>query len=164
MDGEERERKMLEDQIARARAAAGADEEEEKGLQRAEGEKVSLSLKPVADVTSASGSGSGSGSGSATPAASTSTSGMPKISFGAIGTSLGTASTPAANPLKINPLKRPAPTNVFKSAKAAKTSDAEPPAPKPKAFMSEAERLMKEDQARKAARAKMGYQGAGPRR
>lgn len=159
MDGEERERKMLEDQIARARAAVGADDDQpEKGLQKVEGEKITLSFSKAEP-------GESSGAASADD--------KPKISFGAIGTSLGAApaaATAPANPLKIgNPLKRAAPTNVFKTAKSAKTEPKEESG-KPKAFMSEAERLMKEDLARKAARGGGGggggggYTGAGPRR
>lgn len=141
MDGEERERKMLEDQIARARALAEeeAAKDQPVGLQKAEGEKVKLSLAPTPVSAAAEGK-------------------PMSISFGATGTSLGGgAPTPTVNPLKTNPLKanplkRPAPVNVFKATKAAKT-DPEQDRPKEKAFMSEAERLMKEDQARKAARA-----------
>ncbi|WOO80748.1 KIN17-like protein [Vanrija pseudolonga] len=159
MDGEERERKMLEDQIARARAAVGADDNQpEQGLQKVEGEKITLSFSKAEP-------------GESSGAASTSAGDKPKISFGTIGTSLGAAPAAGAapaNPLKIgNPLKRAAPTNVFKTAKSAKTEPKEESS-KPKAFMSEAERLMKEDLARKAARGGGGggggYTGAGPRR
>lgn len=148
MDGEERERKMIEDQIARARAAVGADETP-KALERLEGEKVKLSLSlSLAPKTSEEPKSEGEG----TPAPpQPDAAPVNKISFGAIGSTGKTAIA--------NPLKRPAPVNVFKSAKSAKTEEA----PKAKAFVSEAERLMKEDQARKASRGG-GYQGAGPRR
>lgn len=145
MDGEERERKMLEDQIARARAAATEDEEGPKGLERAEGEKIKLSLFPKAEAA-----GPATSSPASTPAAPA------KISIGATG--FGSFGQPV-----VNPLKRAAPTNVFKAAKAAKAAKTEEVA-KPKAFMSEAERLMKEDQARKARGSAGGYRGAGPRR
>ncbi|EKC99101.1 zinc finger protein [Trichosporon asahii var. asahii CBS 8904] len=168
MDGEERERKMLEDQIARARALAAEQESSSPapGLQKADGEKVKLSLGPI----SLGGSASPSASGASTPATGDEKEAKPmSISFGS-GVSLSGAA-PAANPLKMNPLKanplkRPAPGNVFKSVKAAKTDE---PEAKPKGFVSEAERLMREDQARKAARAsgggRGGYGGHGePRR
>lgn len=146
MDGEDRERKMIEDQIARAREAAGADAEVPKELARPEGEKIKLSLSLAPKKAEGTPEAEASGSGTPEP---------PKISFGTFGKS------PAVNPLKAagsNPLKRAAPTNVFKAAKSAKTEE---PA-KPKGFVSEAERLMREDMARKAGRG--GYQGAGPRR
>lgn len=166
MDGEERERKMLEDQIARARALAAENESASPapGLQKAEGEKVKLSFGPI------SLGGPAPTSGTSTPAAGDEKKDEAKtsISFGS-GVSLGAA--PAAanplkmNPLKANPLKRPAPGNVFKSAKAAKMDEGEA---RPKGFVSEAERLMREDQARKAARASGGGRGGygghgGPR-
>lgn len=147
MDGEDRERKMIEDQIARARAAAGAEEVQEKGLEKTEGVKISLSLFPKpaeAGPSQPSETKDGEGSTSLAPAAAAAS--KPALSFGGFG------KTPVANPLK-----RPAAGNVFKSAKVAKT-DSE----KPKAFVSEAERLMKEDLARKSSRG--GYSGAGPRR
>lgn len=161
MDGEERERKMLEDQIARARAAAGADDTPAQGLQKAEGEKVTLSLFPKPAATEVSASADASGTSKPADDKKPSTG----LSFGSIG-GFG-----AAKPAVANPLKRPAPVNVFKTAKAAKVED------KPRqagGFVSEAERLMKEDLARKAARSggggggrgggPGGYQGAGPRR
>lgn len=145
MDGEERERKMIDDQIARARAAAGAEDDGSKDLKRAEGEtiKLSLSLGPKPTVE---------------PEQKAETAPEPgKLSLGSLG-SVGKTAVP--NPLKAassNPLKRAAPGNIFKSAKTAKTETSKAPG-----FMSESERLMKEDQARKANRG--GYQGAGPRR
>lgn len=145
MDGEDRERKMIEDQIARARADAAEDEVEQKGLERKEGEKVSLSLfaKPE---TSEEKQGE-------SPAPSAPAEEKKPMTFGSFG------KMPVANSQPANPLKRPAAGNVFKSAKAAKTGRQDDS--KPKGFMSEAERLMKEDLARKASK---GYSGAGPRR
>jgi DNA/RNA-binding protein KIN17 len=177
MDGEDRERKMLEDQIARARAAAGADDQAPQGLVRPEGEKVSLSLsfkplavEPAGESTDGPSNAEASGSGlGAAPAAASEGPGVvaaaPKISFGGF-SSFG--KTPVANPLKANPLKRPAAANVFKTAKAPRTDDSDSRGGSgnsgSKGFMSEAERLMKEDQARRNRRAEGGYQGAGPRR
>lgn len=167
MDGEERERLMLEEQIKRARAAQGEDEEENKGLQKKEGEKITLSLAPIA------GPGPGPSTSSSTAEAGPSKPAdeakpLTSISFGTL---------PAATPtVSINPLKRPAPVNVFKAAKAPKTdsngasrADEEAPGAGKKVYKSEAERLMKEDQARKAMRTSGGaggggYGGFGPKR
>ncbi|BEI79737.1 hypothetical protein CcaverHIS002_0102660 [Cutaneotrichosporon cavernicola] len=147
MDGEDRERKMIEDQIARARAAAEEEEVEEKGLERKEGEKISLSLfpKPEAEPMEKKTDDS--------PGSSAAAEEKKPMSFGSFG------KLPAVNAKPANPLKRPAAGNVFKSAKVAKTDSRDDT--KPKGFVSEAERLMKEDQARKSSK---GYSGAGPRR
>ncbi|OCF34408.1 DNA/RNA-binding protein KIN17 [Kwoniella heveanensis BCC8398] len=198
MDGEERERKMLEEQIARARAQAessGAGQQEA-GLQKKEGEKITLNLfgapslasddaKPdvngnASESPDAEGKGDKSDSAdakSSTPISFSTTTvptntnlngsgdtkpNQPKSSFGTFSTS---ASKPALAPIS-NPLKRPAPMNVFKSAKMPKnSSDGEVGAGGGggKKFMSEAERLMKEDQARKAGGGG-GYRGFGPSR
>jgi DNA/RNA-binding protein KIN17 len=169
MTGEERERKMLEDQIARAKTEAETAEKEAgpSGLQKREGEKITLNLF-APPQSQAQGQGS-----------STSTTGPDQIQTetGAGGSETGSkplamgslsfGSLPSAPAPITNPLKRPAPMNVFKSAKA----------PKPvtdnvmgmgmgmgmgkQKQLSEVERLMKEDQARKA---RGGYQGQGPRR
>jgi DNA/RNA-binding protein KIN17 len=156
---------MLEEQIKRARAAQGEDEEENKGLQKKEGEKITLSLAPIA--------GPGPSTSSSTPDAGPSKPAdeakpLTSISFGSLPTT-----TPAVS---INPLKRPTPVNVFKAAKAPKTdsngasrTDEEGPGAGKKVYKSEAERLMKEDQARKAMRASGGgggggYGGFGPKR
>lgn len=169
MDGEERERAELDAQIARARAAEGEKPAEEVGLQKREGEKITLSFgAPVAATPSTPAS-----EDVVTPAATAeSTPGpasdaKPAITFGTIGTKPTTAT-----PITINPLKRPAPVNVFKAAKSAKTDTSSDASTQGggKKFMSEAERLMKEDQARRGMRAGPGmgggggYQGAGPRR
>jgi len=174
MDGEERERAELEAQIARAKALEGEKKEEDVGLQKKEGEKIKLSFglpEPAAEepTTSASTAVPLDESALAQPE-------KPSISF-------GTISTPSAAPtsITINPLKRPAPVNVFKQAKAAKSdsaSDAASSVGGGKKAMSETERLMKEDLARKSMRGvgggrgggpggpggPGGYQGAGPRR
>ncbi|KAK4687877.1 DNA/RNA-binding protein KIN17, partial [Tremellales sp. Uapishka_1] len=139
MDGEERERRLLDDQIARAKANQ-AEEAESTGLQKVEGEKITLNLFPAVPSDPISVK---------KEETDETVNGNPKpaISFGSMNT------TPS------NPLKRPASTNIFKQAKSAKV---EAEAPK-RAFMSESERLMKEDQARKA-RSSQGYGGIGPRR
>ena len=179
MDGEERERADLEAQIARAKAQAEAKEEEQAaGLQKKEGEKVTLSLMPATPQASAAtpagpasdqekkeSSEPTESKTASTTASAESASAKPVISFGAFG---GNGATPAPAPLSIsNPLKRPAPVNVFKQAKTPKTDSdaASTVGGGKKGFVSEAERLMKEDLARKAARnGGGGYQGAGPRR
>ena len=164
MDGEDRERAELDAQIARARALEGDKPQEDGGLQKKEGEKITLSFgAPVSTAPSLNPS---------MPQSDTSTAPSqpkedqkPAISFGAIGQP-SAPSTLTSTPISINPLKRPAPVNVFKAAKTAKTeSDASSNVGSKKGYMSEAERLMKEDQARRAMKtAPGGYQGAGPRR
>lgn len=155
MTGEERERKMLEDQIARAKAeaeAAGAETVPAE-LQKKEGEKISLNLFGSAPPAApAAGTGAAAEAGPLKPAASTS------LSFG----SLPSASGPTTI---ANPLKRPAPVNVFKTAKTPKNDSEASTGPMKQKQLSEVERLMQEDQARKANRpARGGYQGQAPRR
>ncbi|WRT69862.1 uncharacterized protein IL334_006853 [Kwoniella shivajii] len=169
MDGEERERKMLQDQIARAKSQQ-TDVEQSAGLEKKEGEKITLNLfgsstnedtKPdlsaEADVkaeehTTLNSNGADSGNGTI------------KSSFGSFSTPSSTTIT--SKPITINPLKRPAPVNVFKSSKQSKTDrneDEHNVNGGGKKFMSESERLMKEDQARKS-RTGVGYRGMGPSR
>lgn len=178
MDGEERERAMLEEQIARAKAAQAEAEKDAPatGLQKADGEKITLSLAPVPPISlSASGNGPATADNAeAGPSKPTAQSAPTTISFG----SIGRPAAAAAKPISINPLKRPAPMNVFKAAskapKAERSGGDEAEGgqgPSKKVYMSEAERLMKEDQARKAMRGGgsgpgggQSYGGYGPRR
>ena len=163
MDGEERERKLLEDQITRARAAHGDTVNDDAGLQKKEGEKISLNLfdsakseediklEPGIPDETIAGPSQISQLDRSEPKHST----MP-ISFSTTGTA-ASLSTQSANPLK-----RPAPLNVCKQSKSIKTeSDA---GTAKKGYMSEAERLMKEDQARKMRGGPGGYSGFGPKR
>lgn len=163
MSGEERERKMLEDQIARAKAEteAAAQNNPSANLEKRDGEKISLNLFGNSDTTSTNGAPA-----SSTPSVPNAEAGPSKpttsFSFGA----LPTASAPASS-IPTNPLKRPAPVNVFKMAKTPKTdSDSGSVAPMKQKQLSEVERLMMEDQARKMNRpaGRGGYQGHGPRR
>lgn len=151
MTGEERERRMLDDQIARAKADAEAVEKDHTPaeLQKRDGEKISLNLFGPPTTTSTDPSTETGASSAAGPS-------KPSFSFGSITTS---TPTPA-----VNPLKRPAPVNIFKSAKPKTDSDG--PAPMKQKQLSEVERLMKEDQARKMMKpaGRGGYQGHGPRR
>lgn len=159
MDSEERERKMLEEQIARARAQQADQPDLTVGLQKKEGEKIKLNLFGASEPKAEEGKEEESASA---PAEIKTTIGFGKLS-----------APGAAKPLAIstNPLKRPAPVNVFKSSKAAKTDSTGSPvngdgngAPK---YKSEAERLMMEDQDRKASRGQghgPGYRGFGPSR
>jgi len=172
MDGEERERAELDAQIARAKALEGDKKEEEVGLQKKDGERIKLSFgPPVSPPTDPAAAADTAASSTSAPDSAPKPADKPTISF-------GTISTPTApTSITINPLKRPAPVNVFKQAKAAKTdssSDAASSVGGGKKAMSETERLMKEDLARKAMRGMGGgpggpggpggYQGAGPRR
>lgn len=166
MDGEERERAELQAQIERARAKEAEKEQVDANLQKKEGEKISLKLFDDKPPTTTTSSGAPeAGPSSSTPPTETAKSG---ITFGTIGVKPGAATTS----ISVNPLKRPAPVNVFKTAKVAKTDTSSSEASNGKrSFTSEAERLMKEDQARKAMRTGGGgggggggYQGAGPKR
>jgi DNA/RNA-binding protein KIN17 len=171
MDGEERERAMLEAQIARAKEQAGQQTLPEVGLQKKEGEKITLNLfNPPPATTEPSGSVTpeekvevkpdGEAAAQNGDAAQKEES-KPTITFGTIGTSFKPPVTAA-----VNPLKRPAGGNIFKAAKSAKTdSETTSSSSKKSGYMSEAERLMKEDQARRMRNGGGGgYAGAGPRR
>lgn len=159
MDSEERERKMLEEQIARARAQQADQPDLTVGLQKKEGEKIKLNLFGASEPKAEENK---EGENVSAPTETKTTIGFGKLS-----------APGAAKPVAIsaNPLKRPAPVNVFKSSKAAKTESGGSPvngdgngAPK---YKSEAERLMMEDQARKASRGQgqgQGYRGFGPSR
>lgn len=159
MDSEERERKMLEEQIARARAQQADQPDLTVGLQKKEGEKIKLNLFGASEPKAEENK---EGENASAPTETKTTIGFGKLS-----------APGAAKPVAIlaNPLKRPAPVNVFKSSKAAKTESGGSPvngdgngAPK---YKSEAERLMMEDQARKASRGQgqgQGYRGFGPSR
>lgn len=159
MDSEERERKMLEEQIARARAQQADQPDLTVGLQKKEGEKIKLNLFGASEPKAEENK---EGENASAPTETKTTIGVGKLS-----------APGAAKPVTIsaNPLKRPAPVNVFKSSKAAKTESGGSPvngdgngAPK---YKSEAERLMMEDQARKASRGQgqgQGYRGFGPSR
>ena len=169
MDGEERERAELAAQIARAKAKEGDKASEDTGLQKAEGEKITLSLFPAApegssstkqDVSPVNGEDDSVNAPTVREDINaTAGPSKPTISFGSFG--VKTPSTTSAAPVA-NPLKRPAPGNIFKAAKSTKT-DSDAGSNGKKGYISEAERLMKEDQARRANRQK-GYTGMGPTR
>ena len=158
MDGEERERKLLEDQIARAKASQGDDGDKDVGLQKKEGEKVTLNLFDSAKPDEIKPDPNAADEAEAGP----SKFGEPDKAKST--TSFGTISTPSAQPAAMaNPLKRPVPVNVFKQAKSAQTESGSDAGMAKKGYMSEAERLMKEDQARRM-RGPGGYGGFGPKR
>lgn len=168
MDDEQRQRRQLREQMERAREreeALGGVQQVEKGLQRDEGQKITLSLggikpEPEEPVGGGPNDEAKETSGDAATATATSQSTTPTTTA----------------PIKINPLKRPATTNIFKtsSSKSAKTSSsASSTTSTPtshlmgKKFLTAAERLMLEDQARqgrKGPTAGGGYQGMGPSR
>lgn len=196
MDGEERERLVLAEQIKRA-AAQREEQTEEVGLQKKEGEKISLSFNlggpsTAADTAPSAEAGPSNSTADHLPSTSASTiTAEPSAASSAPTTSISFSSTlpasvsasapsnlnPAAPPAP-NPLKRPAPMNVFKSAKQPKSDPdaASSVGGGQKKYMSEAERLMREDQARKFARGGGvgsgggggggggGYGGFGPKR
>lgn len=185
MDGEERERHALAEQIERAKAqeavrlaeAAKVDTD----LVKKEGEKITLSFAPIG-VKSEAGAGAGPsvkaepGEEAAGAAAGPSTS--TSLSFGGARSGFGTGAD--IKPLSIaNPLKRPAPVNVFKAAKVAKVKTEAEDGDRDRdrdgsvagtqmgsgggarKYTSEAERLMREDQARKGGRGGNGSGGGG---
>ncbi|KAI9638748.1 domain of Kin17 curved DNA-binding protein-domain-containing protein [Dioszegia hungarica] len=173
MDGEERERHSLAEQIERAKAQEAVRLAEaakmDADLVKKEGEKITLSFAPIG-VKSEAGAGAGPSvkaesreevaSAGAAAGPSTSTS----LSFGGARPGFGTGAD--IKPLSIaNPLKRPAPVNVFKAAKVAKVKaeaeDGDRDRDRDGSYTSEAERLMREDQARKGGRGGNGSGGGG---
>ncbi|WWC66050.1 uncharacterized protein I303_108672 [Kwoniella dejecticola CBS 10117] len=170
MDGEERERKMLAEQIERAKTQQ-TTAEESKGLEKKEGEKITLNLFGASPSPAQAQDGKSGSNGEDTTTASNGINCTNSTAQSVVEepkkSSFGTFSTAASKPITTNPLKRPAPMNVFKSAKTPKTSrdDEESTNGGGKKFMSEAERLMKEDQARKSRQPQsQGYRGMGPTR
>jgi DNA/RNA-binding protein KIN17 len=169
MDGEERERYVLEEQIARAKAKNAENRVEDVGLVKQEGEKVVLSFNLAGPSTTSTEAGPSNS------VANTEEDVKPVISFGTISTPLAsTSSNPATTAvIATNPLKRPAPVNVFKQSKAPKTEMSDTASSLgggKKGYMSESERLMKEDQARRmnggprGGAGRGGYGGFGPKR
>lgn len=185
MDDEQRQRRQLREQMERARLQAEARGQGEvaKGLQRAEGEKVSLSLnlgglKPKEEIVKTE------------PEETVKTESEETVkseSAEAVKNEPTSPTTPAATPAvtttdtakvktepAFNPLKRAAPTNIFKtSSKSTKSTKESTPSSTPKShlagkkFLTAAERLMLEDQARagrKISGGSGGYQGMGPSR
>lgn len=138
---EEREQRMIQEQVERAQANAKQQEEEnleEKMLQREEGEKVTLNFgfgsKPKADTKSASppqstetpdtnGTGASEDADTATP---------------------GTESSAPAAPAKISmSFGTQKPKNVFASAKKNPLAGKKGPVMAPQKKMTEQERIMK---------------------
>ncbi|CED82770.1 Protein containing a U1-type Zn-finger and implicated in RNA splicing or processing [Phaffia rhodozyma] len=166
-DDEQRQRKLLAEQIARASASNSNSEDPtasdgstagpkvEEGLKRpAEGGKIAFSFgapKPVAAATTSAASSSSPAPISQLSSTSTTTSPMPPPPPPPLSTS-----APVSNPLKmtINPLKRAAPsTNVFKASSSSSSSSSSKGIARP---MSATERLIKEDEERKKRIAENG--------
>ncbi|KAI0020268.1 zinc finger protein RTS2 [Xylariomycetidae sp. FL0641] len=156
---EEREQKMIREQIRRAKRDAVEKEEDEaeeqvdRELKRQEGEKIKLSLgaKPAATSCPAA-SKSPEKEAEASPAAET----QPKDA---------SAENPAAAPVSMKMTAKPKPKNVFAAAKKNALSGGPKKAPafqQPKK-MSEAERIMKEEIERKRARESSGFGGSNKR-
>ncbi|KAI0977513.1 domain of Kin17 curved DNA-binding protein-domain-containing protein [Xylaria arbuscula] len=170
---EEREQRMIRDQIRRAnKETAGRGEEDEgdgdettgKGLVRQEGEKVKLSfgLKPSAKTDTAS----------PTPQATT----EPSASAESAGEALKVAQAvePAAagssigktGPISMKMTAKPQTKNVFAAAKKNALAGGQKKASvfaEPKK-MSEAERIMREEQERKRLRDSSGHGGPSHKR
>ena len=155
MDGEERERAMLEEQIARAKAAL-PEEDGPKELVKAEGEKISLNLAPVTHPDSVPPTVSSAAQASNGPTSNGDV--KPTLSFGGI-------SSQTSKPANVF---KSASSNVFKKRERPDDDDTASVAtsrqPEQKKYISEAERLMKEDQARRRPLGGQGYSGQGPRR
>ena len=153
---EEREQKMIQEQIERAKRKAeemGKEEvdEEAKTLQREEGaEKIKLNFGSKAAATKPD-----SAPAESTPASPPSASGSPAATTPSTTTPPG-GTAPAASGVKVSFQK---PKNVFsapskKNALSGNKSVFKPAAPKP---MSEAERIMKEELERKRSRESGGF-------
>ncbi|KAK5630862.1 hypothetical protein RRF57_006577 [Xylaria bambusicola] len=165
---EEREQRMIRDQIRRAKKdTAGQDRDEEedrddaaaKGLVRQEGEKVKLSfgIKPAAQTDTASPTPPASTEPSTSAATEEETSKAEQ----AVEPAATVATTGKATPISMKMTAKPQTKNVFAAAKKnalaggqKKNSVFEQPKK-----MSEAERIMREEQERKRSREFSGSGG-----
>lgn len=164
MDDEQRMRKLIDEQIAKAElekaergeGGSGSGGEEAKGLERDEGSApITLSfggLKKDPSPPTASASASDPTSAADAPTDSA-----------APAAPVGISLAPKPNPLKINPLKRPAPSsnplksNPLKGASSATAASAS----KPKAPMSAMQAIMAEEEERKRRRDMQTWSGKG---
>ncbi|RYP66774.1 hypothetical protein DL769_005950 [Monosporascus sp. CRB-8-3] len=160
---EEREQRMIREQIRRARKEAGGQEDEDaedaeaRELKRQEGEKIKLAFgaKPAAQPQNdSSGSPnpnpSESPEGEAADKKATATTPAPEAPA---------AEKPAAGPVSLKMAAKPQTKNVFAAAKKNALAGAQKKKPafeQPKK-MSEAERIMKEEMERKRARGNSGF-------
>lgn len=143
---EEREQRLIREQVERARQEGKAEEEasaEDRQLQRDEGERITLSFGPKpAAAKSASPSHVGGSEDAATPAEESTTSEpIPE-----------TAAAPAAPALKTSLNMGAKPKNVFAASKKNPLAVKKAFVKEPPKKMSEAERIMKEEIERKRAR------------
>ncbi|KAI1260037.1 zinc finger protein RTS2 [Xylariaceae sp. FL1019] len=163
---EEREQRMIREQIRRAKKDAGerddddAEETIDRGLQRQEGEKVKLSFgtKPAVPTTDAK----------STQDATAATTTEPEILGETQKSEVTTteAAKPAAAPISLKMgAAKPQTKNVFAAAKKnvlagskSKSSVFEQPKK-----MSEAERIMREEQEKKRSREGLGFGGPNKR-
>ncbi|KAI0416791.1 domain of Kin17 curved DNA-binding protein-domain-containing protein [Xylaria grammica] len=170
---EEREQRMIRDQIRRAKKDAagrdGGDEDDSddaasKGLIRHEGEKVKLSfgLKPAVQADTASPTPQ------ATTETSTSAGHESKTSKAEQAAEPVAAGAPVgkAPPISMKMAAKPQTKNVFAAAKKNALANGQKKASifeQPKK-MSEAERIMKEEQEKKRSREGLGYGGQSNKR
>ncbi|KAI1497578.1 zinc finger protein RTS2 [Biscogniauxia marginata] len=167
---EEREQKMIMEQIRRAKKEAGGHEEDaeeaaDRELKRQAGEKVKLSFgaKPVLQIESSS----------STTQPGSNASKSPEADDGAVQTqptdtkvSVDSAEKPAAAPISMKIAAKPQTKNVFAAAKKNAFGGGSKKAPafqQPKKI-SEAERIMKEEIERKRARESSGLGGSSSKR
>lgn len=165
MDDEQRMRKLIQEQIARAEkeklergeggsGSSGDDEKEVKGLERGEG---------AAPITLSFG-GFGKKDPSPPSVATKADPTTEAMSSTDVKPSTGISLAPKPNPLKINPLKRPAPSsNPLKAnpLKSGASSSSAPTASKPKPAMSAMEAIIAEEEAKKRRRDMQTWSGRG---
>lgn len=155
---EEREQRLIRDQIARAQQLAAAEEEDElradqaTELKRENGEKISLSFGVKASTSSASSSESQQPQSQASPhnSPSTSNSTTDATSTNTTQTEAPVAKQPLSLSMKPSTASRP--KNVFATAKSNK-SQKDAPSTK-SSTMSNAERIMREEMERQANKRK----------
>ncbi len=171
---EEREQRMIRDQIRRAKKDAtgrGGDEGDDsddvaaKGLTRQEGEKVQLSfgLKPAVQMDTAA---SPIPQATAEPSTLAGNKDETLKAETALEPATASTSTGKATPISMKMTAKPQTKNVFAAAKKNALANGQKKASvfeQPKK-MSEAERIMREEQERKRLRESSGYGGPSNKR
>ncbi|KAI0471879.1 domain of Kin17 curved DNA-binding protein-domain-containing protein [Xylariaceae sp. FL0804] len=170
---EEREQKMIREQIRRAQRDAagrndeGADDNAVRELKREEGEKVKLAFgaKPAPSVEATAPSKSPLVADQ-TEAREKDQGEMKAESHVATASSASAEKSPAAAPVSLKMAAKPQTKNVFAAAKKNALGGAPKKAPafQPPKKMSEAERIMKEELERKRARENFGSGGPSNKR
>ncbi|KAI1338995.1 zinc finger protein RTS2 [Xylariaceae sp. FL0016] len=166
---EEREQRMIREQIRRARKENGgrdeddAEDEASKKLERQEGEKVKLFFGAKAPTQTESGSTAAEPSAETAQSPEKPEAGDKKDTAETVPPV--SADKPAAGPISMKVAAKPQTKNVFAAAKKNALAGGQKKAPvfgQPKK-MSEAERIMKEEIERKRARENSGFGGPNKR-